>query len=97
MTKDCEFCGGEITVLRSRLERQGSRFRTFDRLCDWIAKGGRADPTAYGENWIPVKRKALDRDDHRSQNCRKTAAKLGQEPDVHHITPIKEFDEPADA
>jgi len=74
-----------MEVLRFRLERGGGRFCTFDCLRDWMAKDGRADPTAYWENWKPVKRKTLERDDRWCQKRGKTAAELGQEPDVHHV------------
>lgn len=94
VTKECDFCDCEMTVLQSRLERGEGRFCGFECLCDWMAKDGRAETTDYGENWKPVKRRALERDDHSCQNCGKTADQLGQEPDVHHITPIKTFDEP---
>jgi len=95
--KECNFCEEEMEVLKSRLERGEGRFCSFECLCDWMAKDGRADPTDYGENWKPVKRQALERDNHTCQNCGKTANELGREPDVHHIIPIKEFDDPKES
>lgn len=97
ITKECDYCGIEMDVLQSTLDRGEGRFCDFDCLCDWMAKDGRADPTAYGQNWKPIKQQALDRDNHTCQYCGITANELGQEPDVHHIKPIREFDKPADA
>jgi len=54
-------------------------------------KGG-YDPY-YGPNWKEQRRKALDRDNGTCQGCGRTASDLGQRPDVHHITPFREFDD----
>lgn len=58
-------------------------------------KGG--IPDYYGENWPEQREKALERDDYECVICGRGEADLGQEPDVHHIIPIREFDNPAEA
>ena len=46
----------------------------------------------YGDNWSEMKRRVLDRDNHSCRVCGDGVEKLGKEPDVHHITPKREFD-----
>lgn len=62
-------------------------------------KGG-SDPY-YGENWHQQRRKALSRDENSCQKCGMGNMKHkeihGMSLDVHHIMPIREFDEPARA
>lgn len=103
---DCRQCGADIRVLPSQIEQQQRGF-----FCDlecygrWLSENivGRdhhqwqGGGINYGKNWWRVRRRALDRDDHRCQHCGSTAAELGREPDVHHITPVREFDRPEDA
>jgi hypothetical protein len=45
----------------------------------------------YGPNWYEQRRRALERDDYSCQACGVTKQELGQNPDVHHITPFREF------
>lgn len=52
---------------------------------------------SYGESWHVNRQKVLERDDHKCQYCGKTKEELGQEPDVHHIKPFREFDEAKEA
>lgn len=51
----------------------------------------------YSGKWWEVRRKALERDDHRCQICGRTSEDIGREPDVHHLTPVREHDDPQDA
>lgn len=52
---------------------------------------------SYGESWYVNRPKVLERDDHECQNCGKTKEELGQEPDVHHIKPFRQFEEAEEA
>ncbi|MFC7210350.1 HNH endonuclease [Natronoarchaeum sp. GCM10025321] len=44
-----------------------------------------------------MRRTALERDNYECQNCGKGEESLGQNPDVHHQKPVREFEAPAEA
>lgn len=52
----------------------------------------------YGQNWDEQRRRALSRDRYRCQYCGLTTGEAGDSPkdqlQVHHIVPIRRFDEP---
>lgn len=97
VTKPCEQCGVEMNVLQSEVDRGRGKFCSFDCLCEWLARDGRAERTDYGENWKPVKREALIRDNFTCQHCGISAEELGINPDVHHIIPVRKFEDPSNA
>lgn len=45
----------------------------------------------YGPNWTSQRRQARERDDHECQDCGVHEDKLDCQLDVHHITPLREF------
>lgn len=51
-------------------------------------KGG---PQVYGPNWHEQRDKRLERDDYECVVCSAGVPELGQNPDVHHIIPLREF------
>ena len=51
----------------------------------------------YGAGWSRARNQALDRDAHTCQRCGASRADLGQNPDVHHLEPVRTFEEPAAA
>jgi len=55
------------------------------------------DERQYGTNWKQIRRKILDRDGHQCRICGRGYEELGRSPDIHHITPLREFDTPAEA
>ncbi|WP_268105321.1 HNH endonuclease [Natronomonas gomsonensis] len=57
-------------------------------------EGGTAD---YTGKWRSVRREALKRDDYECQRCGKTKEEMGRNPDVHHLIPVRSFDDPQDA
>lgn len=99
----CRSCGAEIKVLPSRWDSQKRGF-FCDRGCygNWLSSNivGKAHhqweggTVEYGQRWWQVRRRALDRDEHRCQNCGRDADQLGQEPDVHHVKPVRSYDTP---
>ena len=95
----CSYCGDPFEVYRYKTN-QDVLFCGRDCYARWLSATLRADvdsPDHYGAGWRPSKRRALDRDDHTCQRCGATAESLGQNPDVHHITPVRTFDDPTDA
>lgn len=105
----CEICGSEeerwpseivgVTVCSETCRRQWlSEAFTGEGHPNWTG-GGEA---TYGKGWNAVRRRALERDGHRCRRCGATKDELGREPDVHHIVPVRWFEEaaflhPADA
>lgn len=102
----CETCGAEIEVLPSRLSSQKRGFFCdLDCYGEWLSshvvgpdhhqwEGG---TIAYGRRWWRVRRQALERDDHRCQQCGRDADELGREPDVHHLEAVRSHEAPEDA
>jgi 5-methylcytosine-specific restriction endonuclease McrA len=101
----CEQCGTRLKVLRSKVEREPVRFCSQECHGEWISenlhgedhhcwKGGEVE---YGGHWWYVRRQARERDDYTCQMCGTTKEELGRHPDVHHIDPIREFENPQDA
>lgn len=97
---DCDYCGEE-TVVNVTTQRDFCDHECYAKYLketnlftgpnNGYWKGG-YDPY-YGPNWREQRRKARDRDNYECQNCGITEEELGQEMDVHHITPFREFDD----
>lgn len=101
----CRYCGEPMTVLESERERGAGKYCSRECLGSWLSenvvgedhhqwKGGTIE---YGQGWWRIRRQALRRDDHTCQLCGISRTDLGQEPDVHHIRPVRTFDDPEDA
>lgn len=106
--RECEQCGVEMQVLQSHIDyQQSERGITTGRFCsrschsDWMShhwvgeehhawKGGAAK---YGRSWNSVRQQALERDGFSCQICGKHQDELDRQPDVHHIQPVREFDD----
>lgn len=102
---ECEHCGGVFDALRSRIGRGPTRFCSVGCHGRWTAKNYNGDEhhawkpgrTEYASGWLYARRRALERDEYRCQRCGVGRDRLETNPHVHHIVPIKEFDDPADA
>jgi len=94
--RECEYCGEEFSVLPCVLRDGGVRFCSWDCLSEAL-HDGRSDSGPYTGDWYRVRRQALDRDGHTCQHCGKGREEIGREPDVHHVTPIRTYDDPQDA
>jgi len=93
----CENCGKRYFAPSS----ERGRFCSLECYGEWLRdkitgknnpywRGGH-DPY-YGSNWIKQRKKALERDNYACRLCGKGKRELGQNPDVHHIAPKREFD-----
>ncbi|ELY60603.1 HNH endonuclease [Natronolimnohabitans innermongolicus] len=91
--KVCEWCGKISTVLKSRTEREPVRFCSQVCLSRWLSDQWEDSENAYNGRWREVRRQALERDDHSCQHCGITREEIGHEPDVHHIKPVREFND----
>ena len=104
-TKECAICGQQFpTGGESKAERRKtcskecgavykSRNYTGENSPTW--KGGM--PDYYGERWARQRKKARERDDNECVICGKGKGELPIAPDVHHIIPVTDFDDPNDA
>jgi hypothetical protein len=106
VTTECPSCGKELQVLQSRLERQ-TRGIFCDQAChgEWLSENivgenhhqWEGGTIKYGQKWWRIRRKALERDEHTCLNCGRNEKHLEQNPDVHHINRVRDFDDKQDA
>jgi hypothetical protein len=103
VTTLCEQCGDEVTLRRSKRNYGAGRFCSRECLAQWQSENwqGEDHPNWNGgwnefrvNGWSKARRDALARDNHRCQSCGVSASELDQEPDVHHIVPVRTFADP---
>lgn len=102
----CDWCGDEVYKSPDDIQRADHNFCEKECmnlfLSDKYQKCGNPywrggyDPE-YGYGWWEAREKALERDNHRCQSCGKEKEDIGHNPDVHHIKPVRGFDEKEDA
>jgi 5-methylcytosine-specific restriction endonuclease McrA len=107
LERECDYCGTEFTVLECDAVYGAGRFCCNECQNNWMSEnwrredhpawGGRDAGTSYVGDWHALRRKALTRDDYECQRCGADESEIGRNPDVHHITPIREFDNYNDA
>lgn len=102
----CPACGAVQLVLPSLLERRTRGvFCDLDCYGEWLSENvvgenhhhWKAGESPYAHGWSNVRRAARVRDEYQCRVCGKTKSEMGRNPDVHHVTPIREFDDPRDA
>lgn len=85
---------GEDNPMFGKTGRDNPMFgKTGEDSPTW--RGGYDD--TYNGEWHSKRKEALQRDDHTCQRCERSREELGQSPDVHHIEPVRTFDDPKDA
>lgn len=60
-------------------------------------RGGVDSSALYGVGWPRVRRRTHERDDHTCQRCGDNRDDLAQYSDIHHVQPVRTFDDPRDA
>lgn len=60
-------------------------------------EGGVIADEHYGEGWPSARTAALARDGFRCRRCGRSRRELGRNPDVHHIEPVRTFDDHSEA
>ncbi|WP_435195600.1 HNH endonuclease [Natronomonas sp. EA1] len=101
----CEQCDGLFSVYPYVVRNGEGRFCSRGCHSEWMSENWRGEnhhqwidgDVTYSGKWWAVRRLALDRDNHQCRHCGVTKDEIGQEPDVHHLTPIREFDNPQNA
>jgi ribosomal protein S27AE len=107
LERECDYCGTGFTVLECNAVYGAGRFCSNECQNNWMSEnwrgnnhpawGGRDVGTSYVGDWHAVRRQALKRDNYECQRCGAGESEIGRNPDVHHITPIREFDDYSDA
>ena len=103
---ECEFCNNKKWQSPSELENKDRYFCSTSCLARWrsVKYRGEGNPfwkggynLDYSGEWWAVKKKALQRDNYTCQICGATKSSDGRNCDVHHKTPIREFENSEDA
>ncbi len=105
VSRQCDHPEEEFEILQSSVERGHGRFCSHDCRSDWMSENWTGDDhhrwkggkTSYLGNWSRARERALERDDYQCQRCGKGENRIGRSPVVHHITPVREFDDPREA
>lgn len=95
VARTCEECGEEMSVLRSEIERGRGRFCSHSCLSMSMMEDN--DHVDYNRGWWRLRDRALSRDDHACRLCGVSRDDIGREPDVHHIIPVRKFEDPVEA
>jgi len=89
----CEECGEPFQVPTAWAD--GRKYCSRECMADANWQGGRVP--YYGRNWHKVRLAVRNRDCFRCQRCGTHEDECDTELHVHHIVPLREFDEPEEA
>lgn len=103
-SRECRWCGSSFEAYRSQVDAGNAKFCSqtcYDQWRieewkppkgdeHWLWNGG--PDIDYGDDWQEVREKVIERDEI-CQKCDQAGGIL----DVHHIVPIRTFDEPEEA
>jgi 5-methylcytosine-specific restriction endonuclease McrA len=101
VTVKCAKCGQLLERLRSEVASRSERFFcNLECRGQWMSQNivGKNHPNwrggweyDYGPNWEEQREKTCQRDGYACQVCNASKSDIGQNPDVHHIIPFREF------
>jgi 5-methylcytosine-specific restriction endonuclease McrA len=100
VSTECDTCGKTVERPPSEINKYENNFCSPDCRVEWMEtemagekhpqwKGGHAQ--YYGANWLRQRRKALKRDHHTCQRCKKEESELPRSLEVHHLKRIEWF------
>lgn len=100
---ECPWCG--IEFYASAANAEDRRFCSSTCQGEWVSeyrsdkdsprwKGGQVE---YGDNWVKARRRALERDEFYCQICGLQKGESHIRIEVHHIVPVRLFDQPEEA
>jgi hypothetical protein len=95
--REYRYCEMSFSVLPCQIRQGGGHFCSPDCHASWMSDQWGDGTAVYNGDWHSVRRQALERDDHQCQYCGKSRSEIGRKPDVHHITPVRDFDDPQDS
>lgn len=107
---ECSICGDEIERAKGRVEMYEDQLCSKDCFKAWCSeiRVGEKNPSweggyepFYGSRWSHVRRLVLERDGYECQSCgfsrEDSYEKYGWDLEVHHIIPLRTFDDPGAA
>ena len=107
---ECWHCGTEFRKKYSHAKHHKRHFCDDECMGSWESEHytGEGNPRwsggyseYYGKNWEQARRERLTQDEYECQSCRMGQQEhrelRGQTLHVHHITPVREFEEPEEA
>jgi 5-methylcytosine-specific restriction endonuclease McrA len=101
ITVDCKNCGKAKKVQLYTYKRYDNHFCNSDCISEWRRGENHhqylGQDNDYGQSWCRIRRKRREKDNYTCQRCGETKEEIGRNPDVHHIIPVREFDNPEDA
>lgn len=94
--KECDLCGTDITIDRTK---KSSKYHfcdecSKDKIPDGKPESWDSDTVKYGKKWKKMKTRVQKRDENTCQKCGKSEKQLNRKPAVHHIMPVRCFDDP---
>lgn len=103
---ECEWCGDTVRKKPCKADSVDRHFCDHDCQGKWLSenvvgedhhrwKGG--GQPYYGTGWNRARAESRERDGYKCQYCGISEEDLPYELDVHHKTPVREFDDPSDA
>lgn len=93
----CEQCGDDMILLKSYVNQRERNGRFCSHECRCIALKESGSDASYNEGWAELRRKALTRDENTCQECGLHESELDYDLDVHHLVPVREFEQTSDA
>lgn len=104
-TQNCEICGEEY---KTGGPKKAQRRVTCGVECfkEWLTGRYRGEKSFswkggydqyYGDNWQEQRNKARERDGYQCQVCGISESDNPRQLSVHHVTPVREFEQPEDA
>ena len=105
-TEVCEWCGDEVHIEPWELEWKDMFFCDMDCKASWQSENRRGEDNprwkggysrSYGKSWPEQQSEALKRDEFKCRVCGDGVDEIGKNPDVHHITPFRKFDNHVEA
>lgn len=95
LQQDHLFCDRECYATWLVRERRQNDVWVESDNPNW--RNGSNQEDRYGQGWPRARNRALLRDEYTCQRCGATSADLGRNPDVHHVEPVRTYDDPAKA
>jgi len=88
----CDECGCNYKAYPSDVDRYPHNFCNYDCFVEWETSA--EETLSYGPNWEEIAESVRERDDHTCtyEGCNRTECSDGRKLHVHHIIPLREFE-----